>query len=341
MKFLNRNKKAAAVIIFVITAMTVLIVFQNETLYHVQQIIIEKKEYVYRHEKRTALQDKKPLEDQPGAWYTKYHFIAHAGGGIDGRTYTNARQAWDESYRQGNRVFDADIAYTSDGVLVLRHSWGDNLEVCQGVLPKDSIHWTDRNGMYRISSSEQPVLDYETFINSKIYFKYDAMSCTDMLRYMDEHPDLYIACDMKDDMVESYRDLVRLARESGTEDVLGRIIVNLYDYDIYDQIMEIYDFKNFTMRQHYVSPNNYYEILEFCLSHDVHVVNVSGCYMEDEGISLLKSYGIKIITAITDDVNELYSYYKLGADGAVTNWLYEPDWNYIEQKIQEEQVNGS
>lgn len=250
------------------------------------------------------------------------------GGAVDGRTYTNSLQAWELSYANGNRVFDADMAFTADDFLVLRHSWNDNLE--QGIAMKESRSYTDANGMPRQSVSQEK-MDYATFKSAKMYYKYDAMSCEDMLNYMAEHGDLYIACDMKDDVIESYQYLVNLAVDMGVEDVLDRIIVNIYDYEVYDLIMEIYSFKNVTVRQYYISPNNYYELIEFCVTHNIHVVNVSSCYMEDEGIAILQRYGIHIYVAIADYISDMRYYHELGADGAVTDFLYESDWSYVEK----------
>ena len=156
---------------------------------------------------------------------------------------------------------------------------------------------------------------------------------------MAEHEDIYVACDMKDDIAydngnnyditDGYRYLVDLATEMEIAEVLDRIIVNIYNYDAYDSIMEIYDFKNVTVRQHYVSPNNYFELAEFCITHDIHVVSVSACYIEDAGIQLLREYGIHIYVAVADYISDMRIFHELGADGAVTNYLYEADWSYI------------
>lgn len=297
-----------------------------------ESAINRKVEYCSMHKETVQLDEKLTLLDEEDAWYTKYHFISHAGGGQNGRTYTNSLESWENSYGMGNRVFDADMAFTSDGILVLRHSWIDNLE--QGDCSmKDSYHIVDENGQMQhldVTSDDEPV-SYMEFMGRKIYYSYTPMSCEDMIRFMDEHKDLYVACDMKDDMRQSYQYIVDKSNELSKNDILDRIIVNLYDYESYDKIMDIYPFKSVTMRQHYVHPNNYYEMIDFCLTHDIHVVNLSSCYVEDYGVQLLRSRGIHVYVAIADYISDMKDYYVLGADGAVTNWLYEDDWKYIVQ----------
>lgn len=328
-----KKKHFIWIIVFVLfAAVGVMSVYKLDAVYRilsqVRNSISSSIESRHMHEEKVSLAEYEPLENEPGAWYTKYHFIAHSGGAVDGRCYTNSVQAWELSYANGNRVFDADMAFTTDNILVLRHDWNDNLE--QGIIMKESHSYTDANGMPRqIVSQEQ--MDYAAFKSTKMYYKYDAMSCEDMLNYMASHEDIYVACDMKDDVIVSYQYLVDKAVEMGVQDVLNRIIVNLYDYDLYDSIMDIFHFKNVTMRQFFSSPNNYYELIAFCVTHDIHVVNVSSCYMKDEGIQLLKNYGIHVIVAVVDYISDMHSYYELGADGAVTNFLYESDWAYVEK----------
>ncbi|MBT8190813.1 MAG: sulfatase-like hydrolase/transferase, partial [Bacteroidia bacterium] len=52
-----------------------------------------------------------------------FRFIAHAGGEIDGHTYTNCLEAMDLAYEKGFRLFELDIIKTSDGQYVAGHDW--------------------------------------------------------------------------------------------------------------------------------------------------------------------------------------------------------------------------
>lgn len=49
--------------------------------------------------------------------------VAHAGGAMKGEAFTNSREALDEHYAEGYRVFELDFQWTSDGQLVLVHDW--------------------------------------------------------------------------------------------------------------------------------------------------------------------------------------------------------------------------
>ncbi len=54
--------------------------------------------------------------------------IAHAGGGIDGISYSNSIEALNKSYANGFRYFEIDFSWTSDKQLVCLHDWGKRFE---------------------------------------------------------------------------------------------------------------------------------------------------------------------------------------------------------------------
>lgn len=53
----------------------------------------------------------------------KDRIIAHAGGGIDGFTYTNSLEALNSNYNKGMRYFELDLRQTSDNIYVGVHDW--------------------------------------------------------------------------------------------------------------------------------------------------------------------------------------------------------------------------
>ncbi len=75
------------------------------------------------------------------------------------------------------------------------------------------------------------------------------------------------------------------------------------------------------MREHVIHQVNYSEIIDFCITHDVHVVSVSAGYINDPGVELLHQYGIRTIVAICDYYEDMQNYYDNGTYMAVSNWL--------------------
>lgn len=300
----------------------------------------EAKEYSYRHDRLSACNEIAALTDEAGAWYTKYHFIAHAGGGVDGKVYSNSIQAWNYSYEMGTRLFDADLTFTADGVLVLRHDWNDNLE--QNIAIKDGkCIYNEQLGQIFNKEYTSKRLHYDDFRKNKIYEKYDPMDCLDMLQFMNEHRDVYAVCDMKEDLAKSYAQLVQTAVQNDMSEVLERIVVSIYDYADLTLVRNVYEFENIMIRQYIISPHNYYELLRFCKENNVHAVSVYKSYAEDEGVSQLSEHNIHVYVAICDYLSDMKAYHESGIDGAVSNWLYEDDWKYVISENEGVSINES
>lgn len=332
--------KITKTVITIVAIAVVAILGENAYLiYHSEGISKKVKEYrtaysnakrsKWMHEQTCDVSSLPALKDDTAAWYSKYRLIAHGGGAVDGCNYTNSLEAWNNSYERGIRVFDADLRFTTDGVLVLRHSWKDNLEQDPKVPLQASNSFVDENGHTQYTY-ENKAQNLRKFKSLKIYRRFTPMTYEDMVRYMQEHKDLYVAADIKGggnghmgDSEATYRYMVKEAKRLKAEDILDRIIVSCYNYSDYEKIEKIYPFQNVTMRQHAISPNNYYELCKFCLDNNIHTVNVSKCFVDDEGVKLLASKGIKLYVAVVDYLSDAEWYQKKGIYGFVTNYLTE------------------
>lgn len=255
----------------------------------------------------------------------KISFHFSFGGGIEGKIYSNSLEAWNLSYDNGNRIFDADLMFTTDGKIVLRHENSDNLELNDTIISKSKFKITD-TGCLEIIIDNYP-MSYADFMDSKIYSKYTPMSLEDMIDFMFEHKDLYVAVDSKDDVTTTYKYLKEKAYERNKADILDRIIVSVYNQKTYDEIRAIYNFKNYTIRQYVNEPHNFYELAEFCIKNSIHTINISKKYINNDEINILKEKGIHVYVAIADYISDMKYYKNKGASGVITNWLYESDWN--------------
>ena len=100
----------------------------------------------YINGKRTFLkstfhpyQSSRPLDKIIEQSMDPSRFIAHAGGEIEGHTYTNSLEAMDQAYDNGFRLFELDIIKTRDGHFVAEHDWKKwkNMTKYTGELPVD------------------------------------------------------------------------------------------------------------------------------------------------------------------------------------------------------------
>jgi hypothetical protein len=123
-------------------------------------------------------------------------FIAHAGGAIDGRTYTNCKEALDLSYKNGFRLFELDIIKTKDGQFVAAHDWNQ---------------WRDKNGF----AGKVPV-DLKTFLSTKIEKHYTPMDMKAINQWFGDHKDAILVTDKVREakqFIEQFIDKDRLMME--------------------------------------------------------------------------------------------------------------------------------
>lgn len=106
-------------------------------------------------------------------------FIAHAGGSIENKRYTNSLEALDHNYRKGFRLFELDIIETSDHHYVAAHDWG---------------HWQ------RITGYEGPVPPTrEAFKSRELHGRFSPLAMQDINSWFADHPEAVLVTDKVND----------------------------------------------------------------------------------------------------------------------------------------------
>lgn len=122
--------------------------------------------------------------------------IAHAGGLVKGRKYTNTLEALDRNYARGFRKFELDIIRTSDGHFVAAHDWPfwKNLSGHEGELP--------------------PTL--EVFLQTPVLGDLTPLDMERMNEWFEAHPDAVLVTDKVNEpaaFAEQFIDKGRLVME--------------------------------------------------------------------------------------------------------------------------------
>lgn len=112
----------------------------------------------------------------------KDRFIAHAGGSLDGKLYTNSLNALDSSYANGYKLFELDLIYTSDHKIVACHDWNKWKEL------------TEYSGNIPPTEKE--------FLNQKILKKYNPLNVDEIKKWFLQHKDAILITDKIDNPTE-------------------------------------------------------------------------------------------------------------------------------------------
>lgn len=249
----------------------------------------------------------------------KTDYLMHAGGGIDGHTYTNSIEAIKRSYDEGYRLFEVDVRITSDGYPVLVHDFliNDYKKRIQ-----DDWYLTvtpNEEGLY--------VPDLETFMNFKIQKEYTATSFEMLVDFMKEHRDMYVLVDAGyadyDETYELYEGILKVCDD---ENVLNRLITGGHTKGSVEAQQSLYNFplinmyiaedmireKEFGTMEDWLAYCNEVDANSYSIAYATHTKELAE-YLSDKG---LYSYIFTI-----DDEEVAKEHLDFGADVIGTNFL--------------------
>lgn len=228
--------------------------------------------------------------------------VTHAMGSVDGKEYTNSLEAFEENYVKGQRVFEVDFELTSDGKVVCKHDWSD---------------W-----------NEWPEIPTEAeYLSSKIMGEYTPLSLEECLLLLDEYEDIWLMTDSKyietEQIATEFRAIMDVINKHDISDVLERLIVQVYDEDMYDQIKAVYDFPQvvFTMyKLEWEGETDEFErYCRFFRRNGIKYVTMSRGFVSEELIEIADRYGLRVYAHTVNDVKTAKEILEKGVYGIYTD----------------------
>lgn len=128
--------------------------------------------------------------------------VAHAGGAVRGLAYTNSREALEEHYAEGYRVFELDFHWTSDGRLVLVHDWAE-ISAQFGTKPH--------------------VFSFDEFVLARRRDGLHQLTFEDLQEWLQTHRDACVVTDTKDSNIR----LLHYLQANGG-DIRPQLIIQIY-----------------------------------------------------------------------------------------------------------------
>ncbi len=263
-------------------------------------------------------------------------YIIHALGGMNGEHYyINSIDCLKECYDAGYRLFEADVSFTSDGVLVLAHSGENN------VWSKND--WNERLGQEYPFEEDQDLAaqgydvdkhlcPYSVFKDFKIQGKYTAGTFSDLLDFMEEHEDMYVMVDAGhrnyEDTVIYYKAVVEAAGDR--TDILDRLIAGGQTTEMVRAAREAYDFPLINL--YYDSNEKRENILQkpedfvrYCKENDIISFSTAKEYYTSDAAEVLEKSKLISYVFTVNEKTEEESLRNLGADVIGTDFLWDQD----------------
>ena len=217
-------------------------------------------------------------------------FIAHAGGIIDGFTYTNSLEALNKNYNLGINHFELDLNLTSDNKIVAVHDWQS---------------WTKRT---KYSGSIPPTL--KVFLENKIDKKFSPLGEKEILNWFMEHPDSTLVTDKLDDPLIIMKTFKKIE---------NNIIMELFTENSINKAFDN-NFSKILISERIIFRNNFSKnFLDYLLSKKNvpygFAVSKKAIYENPEFFKIAKSLGFKVYVY---GINEKFIDFKLTVSGMET-----------------------
>jgi len=264
-------------------------IYVNINVYDTSYVYVERERYI-------------PKEH---GYFQKSFYAAHALGRIDGYDYTNSKEAFEQSYAAGYRVFEVDVELTTDGVPVCMH---------------------DIESFNRMTGYEGGTeLLYEDFLSRKIYGKYTPAGVDFIIEMLMKYDDIYFDLDMVYDASVSLDYLINnpvLGELNTTQrlKLFNRLIFELYFIEDLEKIDDIYELKNIAINSVFLIKDRKKQI-ELMQKYGLDIFVEHYSVLNDSIVKLYTDSGINVVAWTVDNMVTADYLRKWGVRNVYTNIL--------------------
>lgn len=244
-------------------------------------------------------------------------FNAHAFGPWQGKTYTNSLEAFENSYKNGFRIFETDISETSDQKFVAKHLWNES----------DYIH------LEMEFNPEKPILSEEEFLSQKLIAKTTSgatpLNLDGVFRLMKKYSDITVMFDFLPGMFDKNNPALmeKFASFFTDPDIAERSIIEVYSAQNALALKKA-GFKNIQLWIDYPSLRSQEmprieDYISFLTHNNIKIVSISAqnAMQFPEEISKLKAAGITVFSPGWNSYKDLKTAEKLKIDVITTDFL--------------------
>ena len=216
-----------------------------------------------------------------GCGYAMYtnELMAHAFGGMNGKTYHNTMAAFQNGIKNGYKYFEVDLSYTTDGRLVLCHGWSEANCKHTGFKYRSSFrhmpYWrlmcmkVHGNRMISARGFYKKIRDLEDYTYEIDFHNIEGVQMKQRMRALEKD----FAYDQK---------------------VLDRLLIQVYSRAMYEGIGDTSYFKHY---QYLVGKNihDLDNILTYCLDHGICALAVRYNLAKPEYVQKIKNAGLYVM----------------------------------------------
>lgn len=245
---------------------------------------------------------------QRGSHIFSHQIMAHALGVYEGQVYGNTREGLLSSYDKGIRYFEADVALTEDGKMVLSHGW--NEQSCQ------------TTGMaYR---PEFDHMTYDLFMSQRIKGQ-QVMDIYDLRKFMEEHEDTFFEIDFHRTNLE---DKVKALLEAFSDypALINRLLVQAESRKLCRELQSLYHFPNVQLILGKEWAFKLEQGINFAYQHNVDTIAMNYQVFDKKIVQTLRIAGFNVMAyTLYNDVDKAKELLDMGVNTLCTDMITPQD----------------
>ena len=227
-------------------------------------------------------------------------------------TVLNCLEGFQAQYAAGVRVFEADLRLTSDMEVVLRHDWRAGWQ--EGV-------------------SETSIPTLEEFLDTPVLGEYTPLSFQDLLRLMEEYPDICIITDTKFTEAEvvtaQFTAMLSDAKELGLTYLFDRFVIQVYDELMFKVVDGLHHFPHYIYTLYATgfagTEDAFREAASFCADNGFLGLTLWDYWWREAYAPIARELGVSVYVHTVNDAQEARELLDQGVSGIYTDTLTPAD----------------
>ena len=227
-------------------------------------------------------------------------------------TVLNCLEGFQAQYAAGVRVFEADLRLTSDMEVVLRHDWRAGWQ--EGV-------------------SETSIPTLEEFLETPVLGEYTPLSFQDLLRLMEEYPDVCIITDTKFTEAEvvtaQFTAMLSDAKELGLTYLFDRFVIQVYDELMFKVVDGLHHFPHYIYTLYATgfagTEGAFRAAASFCADNGFLGLTLWDYWWRETYAPIARELGVAVYVHTVNDAQEARELLDQGVSGIYTDTLTPAD----------------
>ena len=225
--------------------------------------------------------------------------IMLGGGELDGLVRSNVLDAFEHNYKKGKRIFEVDLAKTTDANYVGLEDWN-------GIIRR---FFVKKDG----TMPEVKRLSYKEFMDLVPQRERKAIDLDVLKEFIEEKKDAEVFVQTKDDTKE----LLRYIKENYKK-LRNRLTVEVASLDEYDLAKEL-GFKNIVYRL--ASTKDIDKVIKNLSKKKLKAISLDASNLDEEAVKKLVESGHKVYAYLVNDSELAHKLFKLGVTAIYTEKL--------------------